>query len=48
MFTISNEFIEARRTALVLFLNRTAHHPSLCFSADLQFFLEVTNNNKPL
>mmetsp|Transcript_22046 Transcript_22046/g.42089 ORF Transcript_22046/g.42089 Transcript_22046/m.42089 type:complete len:443 (+) Transcript_22046:181-1509(+) len=42
VFTISTEFIEARRKALILFLNRVAHHPKLCFSCDLQFFLEAS------
>eukprot|EP00240_Pyramimonas_obovata_P016240 CAMPEP_0118924768 /NCGR_PEP_ID=MMETSP1169-20130426/2749_1 /TAXON_ID=36882 /ORGANISM="Pyramimonas obovata, Strain CCMP722" /LENGTH=298 /DNA_ID=CAMNT_0006865899 /DNA_START=207 /DNA_END=1099 /DNA_ORIENTATION=+ len=42
VFTISTGFIEARRKALVLFLKQVSQHPTLCFSSDLQFFLEAS------
>eukprot|EP00959_Pyramimonas_sp_CCMP1952_P464050 9485963-Pyramimonas_sp.AAC.1 len=47
VFTISTGFIEARRKALVLFLKQVSHHPTLCFSSDLQFFLEVRVTSLP-
>ncbi|KAK3278109.1 hypothetical protein CYMTET_13916 [Cymbomonas tetramitiformis] len=38
----STEFVEARRAALGVFLHRISVHPTLCFSTDLQFFLEAS------
>ena len=31
----------------VLFLKQVSHHPTLCFSSDLQFFLEVRVTSLP-
>lgn len=43
-FQMSTEFIEDRRRALQVFLNRVAAHPVLCKSPDLQLFLEATED----
>lgn len=40
-FRFSAEFIEVRRRALDVFVNRVARHPQLCLSTDLQLFLEA-------
>eukprot|EP00882_Tetradesmus_deserticola_P028606 GHRQ01031874.1.p1 GENE.GHRQ01031874.1~~GHRQ01031874.1.p1 ORF type:complete len:359 (+),score=175.37 GHRQ01031874.1:31-1077(+) len=43
-FQMSQEFIEDRRRALQVFLNRAAAHPVLAKSAELQLFLEATED----
>ncbi|WIA39527.1 hypothetical protein OEZ86_005618 [Tetradesmus obliquus] len=43
-FQMSQEFIEDRRRALQVFLNRVAAHPVLAKSASLQLFLEATED----
>ena len=40
-YSFNAEFIERRRAALEVFLNRCAAHPALRQSADLQLFLEA-------
>eukprot|EP00879_Flechtneria_rotunda_P002248 GHRR01002436.1.p1 GENE.GHRR01002436.1~~GHRR01002436.1.p1 ORF type:complete len:478 (+),score=184.33 GHRR01002436.1:327-1760(+) len=43
-FQMSQEFIEERRRALQVFLNRAAAHPALATSPELQLFLEATED----
>ncbi|KAF8058870.1 SNX1 [Scenedesmus sp. PABB004] len=43
-FQMAGEFIEERRAALQVFLNRVAAHPVLSKSAELQLFLEATED----
>lgn len=43
-FQMSTEFIEDRRRALQVFVNRVAAHPVLCKSPDLQLFLEASED----
>jgi hypothetical protein len=47
-FRFSKEFIELRRQALDLFVNRTASHPELKQSEDLRTFLQADEEVKDL
>ena len=40
-YKMTNEFVEARRAALAVFLNRVASHPELSSGPDLRLFLQA-------